>query len=173
MSSEPPGLEEAVAPAAAILLATDGSESAEAATRLAIELARATGDALLVITAWRELHADFGIPISAIFPDVVDIERDHAREVADAVAARAAAAGVPVETIIRHGSPSHEICAAAAERRTRLVVMGTYGWGRMEQLVLGSVSESVLHRAPCPVLIVPDDEEQARRAEHLLRSRRH
>jgi nucleotide-binding universal stress UspA family protein len=152
------------------MLATDGSESAEAATRVAIELAEATGDTLLVVTAWRELRADFGIPITAIFPDAVDIERAHAREVAEDVAARAAAAGVAAETIIRHGSPSREICAAAAERRPRLVIMGTYGWGRVEQMVFGSVSESVLHHAPCPVLVVPPDEERTRRAEHIHRS---
>jgi nucleotide-binding universal stress UspA family protein len=157
--------------AAAILLATDGSESAEAATRLAIELAKTTGDALLVVTVWRELRADFGIPITAIFPDVVDIERDHARDLANDVAARAVAAGVAVETIIRHGAPSREICAVAAERRPRLVVMGTFGWGRVERAVFGSVSESVLHHAPCPVLVVPYDDEQARRAEHIRRSR--
>jgi nucleotide-binding universal stress UspA family protein len=171
-TEEPPPVSEEAASPTAILLATDGSASADAATLLAIDLAKATGDALLVVTAWRELHADFGIPITSIFPDVVDIERDHARDVAHVVAARAAAAGVEVETIIRHGSPSREICAAAAERRPRLIVMGTYGWGRVEQVILGSVSESVLHHAPCPVLIVPGDDERARRIEHLLGPRR-
>jgi nucleotide-binding universal stress UspA family protein len=153
--------------ATAILLATDGSESVEAATRLAIELAKASGNTLLVVTVWRELRADFGIPITTLFPDVVDIEREHAREVADSVAAGAAAAGVVVETIVRHGSPSHEICAVAAERRPRMVVMGTYGWGAVERVLFGSVSESVLHHAPCPVLIVPGDGERARRGEHV------
>jgi nucleotide-binding universal stress UspA family protein len=149
--------------ATAILLATDGSESAEAATRLAIELAKASGDILLVVTVWRELRAGFGIPITAIFPDVVDIEREHAQKVADSVAATATAAGVAVETILRHGSPSREICAVAAERRPRLVVMGTYGWSRVERVLFGSVSESVLHHSPCPVLVVPGDEERTRR----------
>jgi nucleotide-binding universal stress UspA family protein len=135
-------------------------------------LAKETGAALLVVTVWRELRGDFGIPITAIFPDVIDIERDHARDLASEVAARAAADAVKVETIIRHGSPAREICAAAADYRPRLVVMGTYGWGRVEQVLFGSVSESVLHHASCPVLVVPGDEEQARRAEHIRRSRR-
>ena len=130
-----------------------------------------TGDALLVVTVWRELRADFGIPITAIFPDAVDIERDHARDLANDVAARAAAAGVAVETIIRHGSPSREICDAAAEHQPRLVVMRTNGWGRVGQVLFGSVSESVLHHAPCPVLVVPGDEEQASRTEHIRRRR--
>jgi nucleotide-binding universal stress UspA family protein len=153
------------------LLATDGSEPAEAATRIAIELATVTGDALLVVTVWRELQADFGIPITAIFPDAVDIERDHARDLANDVAARAASAGVAVETIIRHGSPSREICAAAAEHQPRLIVMGTNGWGRLGQVLFGSVSENVLHHAPCPVLVVPAHEEQASRTEHIRRRR--
>ena len=147
-----------------IILATDGSESAEAAARIAIEVAKATGDRLLVVTAWRELQGDFGVPLTSVLPDVVDIERDHARQVADRAAAAATAAGVEAEAILRHGSPSHEICAVAGERKPRLIVIGSQGWSAMERAVFGSVSDRVLHHAPCPVLVVPPDDVLARRA---------
>jgi nucleotide-binding universal stress UspA family protein len=146
-----------------ILLATDGSESAEAAARIGIEVAKATGDRLLVVTAWRELQGDFGVPLSPLFPDVAEIERDHAREVAEAAVARAVEAGVEAEAILRHGSPSREICAVARERKPRLIVIGSQGWSAMERAVFGSVSDSVLHHAPCAVLVVPADEVLARR----------
>jgi nucleotide-binding universal stress UspA family protein len=148
-----------------ILLATDGSESAAAASRVAVELAQATGDRLLVVTAWRELRGDFGVPLSSVFPDVADIERNHAGEVAEAAAAVAIAAGVEAEAVLRHGPPSREICAVARERAPRLIVIGSQGWGMVERAVFGSVSESVLHHAPCPVLVVPADDVLARRAD--------
>ena len=51
--------------------------------------------------------------------------------------------------------PASEIVAAAGELPADLVVMGTHGRGGFRRLVLGSVAESVLRTAPCPVLTVP------------------
>jgi len=60
----------------------------------------------------------------------------------------------PVETVVRRGSPADEIVRCAAEGGVGLIVMGSRGWGAMHAVLLGSVSERVLHAAPCPVLIV-------------------
>ena len=117
----------------------------------------------MVVTAWRELRGDFGVPIDSVFPDVKDIERDHALRIAETVAAQAAAHGVEAEVVVRHGSPAREISALARELSPRLIVIGSQGWGAVERAVFGSVSERVLHHAPCPVLVVPSDEALARR----------
>ena len=138
-----------------ILLATDGSESAEAATRMAVELAAATGDRLLVVTVWHELRGDFGMPLSGLFPDLVEIERQHAADVVAGVVAQAERVGVDVETVLRHGVPAREICNVAHEWRPRMIVIGAQGWNAFERAVFGSVSNRVLHRAACPVLVVP------------------
>ncbi len=47
-----------------ILVATDGAEQALPATRVALDLASGTGDTVLFVTAWRELRADFGVPLA-------------------------------------------------------------------------------------------------------------
>jgi nucleotide-binding universal stress UspA family protein len=52
------------------------------------------------------------------------------------------------------GHPADEIVRAAAEADIDLVVVGARGLGRFKRLLLGSVSERVLHRAYCPVLVV-------------------
>lgn len=134
-----------------IVVGTDGSASALAAERFAIELAAARGEPLLFVTAWRELRGDLGLPLRALIPDVVDIERDWAGETVEAAAARAREAGVEVETETRHGKPAHEICSVAREQGARMIVVGSTGWSAIP---LGSVSAEVLHRAPCPVLVV-------------------
>ncbi len=58
-----------------------------------------------------------------------------------------------VETAVRHGSPADEIVRCATESGAGLIVMGSRGWGEMHAVLLGSVSERVLHTATCPVLI--------------------
>jgi nucleotide-binding universal stress UspA family protein len=59
-----------------------------------------------------------------------------------------------VERSIVVGQPAAAIVAAAEERRTDLVVVGARGLGLLGRLVLGSVSDRVVHHAPCPVLVV-------------------
>ncbi len=60
----------------------------------------------------------------------------------------------PAESVVRRGSPADEIVQCAGEHGVGLIVMGSRGWGEMHAVLLGSVSERVLHTAPCPVLIV-------------------
>jgi nucleotide-binding universal stress UspA family protein len=139
-----------------IVVATDGSDTSKAATEVALELARATGDALLFVTVWRELRGDFGLPYATLIaPDVVEIERDWARDTVAAAVADAERAGVPAEGLSRHGRPAHEIVAVARERSARLIVVGSHGFGPVESVLLGSVSAGVLRHASCPVLVVP------------------
>ena len=72
-------------------------------------------------------------------------------------------------TELREGEAWREIRARAAELPADLVVMGTHGRSGFEHLLLGSVSEKVLHRAPCPVLTVCHDEARPWREAALFR----
>ncbi len=141
-----------------IVVGTDGSASAKAAVRAALKLARTSGDRIVFVTAWRELRGDFGLPYDALIPSLglAEIERTWADETLAAAAEDARAAGVEAETVRRHGSPAVEICAVAKERGARLVVVGSQGWGRLEGILVGSVSAGVLAHASCPVLVVPE-----------------
>jgi nucleotide-binding universal stress UspA family protein len=60
-----------------------------------------------------------------------------------------------VDTDLRDGSAVHEILAAAQDFESDVIVLGTHGRGGFERLVLGSVTEKVLRKAPCAVLTVP------------------
>ena len=142
-----------------ILVATDGSSSAQAAVAAALELAQETRDDVCFVTVWREFHGDFGLPYAKLLaPDLADIERDWALETLAAAAAEAERAGIPADTVARHGKPAHEICAVAKERAARMIVVGSSGWGLIEGLLLGSVSSEVLRHARRPVLVVPRPE---------------
>jgi nucleotide-binding universal stress UspA family protein len=140
-----------------ILLATDGSPSADAATREAIDLARAFNAPLVVASVAQTMLPAYGAyyGYTEIAAELSKTEADHVSQTLAAVRERAVAAGVACETVALDGSPAgEEICRFARERGPRLVVVGAHGWGRLGRLLHGSVSTHVLHHAPCPVLVV-------------------
>ena len=139
-----------------ILVGTDGSAPAAAATHFALELAAACGDRVVFVTAWRELRGSWGIPLHHLIPELTDIERDWAASHSAAAADAAKAAGVPAEAVIRHGDAADVICDVAEEVKPRLIVVGSHGWTAVERVFAGSVADKVTHQAPCPVLVVPE-----------------
>ena len=63
-----------------------------------------------------------------------------------------------VDRTVVVGTPHVEIVRLAEERNVDLVVMATHGRGFISHAILGSTTERVLRRAPCPILIVRDTE---------------
>ncbi|HEY2372141.1 MAG TPA: universal stress protein [Gaiellaceae bacterium] len=147
-----------------ILLATDGSASARVATTEAIELAKATGWPLHVLTVWDlPWVPGYGYAPAAYVPvhELCEAEEEHAAEAVDKAVESAAKAGVTVTSSIRKGYAADEICEAAEELGAGLVIMGARGWGAFKRLVFGSVSTGVLHHAKCPVLVVRVEDSEA------------
>ncbi len=136
-----------------ILLATDGSPSAQKATATAIELAKATGWRLRVVSVWRKLVHTYGLPPMLYAENLSEVEREHAGSVLEDTIELVREAGVRATSELRQGDPVEEICAAAGESGAILIVLGAHGWGPLKRLLLGSVSNGVLHAAPCPVLV--------------------
>ncbi len=79
------------------------------------------------------------------------------RVVADAVA-RAADRGVRVEVELGHGRPAQALVDVAARRDARVIVVGSYGEGRVRGALLGSTPYRLLGLADRPVLVVPPGE---------------
>lgn len=67
---------------------------------------------------------------------------------------RLTGAGISNETRIETGNPREVICHVASAIQPNLLVIGSRGLGNLERLMLGSVSDYVVHHAPCPVLVV-------------------
>jgi nucleotide-binding universal stress UspA family protein len=150
---------------ARILLATDGSPSAESATREAVELAQATGWPLTIVTVWHLPVTGFAYEPLVAVPEVEETVRESAVHALDAASAVARAAGIEPDTVLADGVPADEICALAEQRGATLVVVGSHGWGPVRRLLFGSVSSAVLHHAPCPVLVVRGEGPEAGRPE--------
>ena len=142
---------------AKILVATDGSEEADLALQTATDLARYTGSELHLVYA-RSMPTVSGF--SAAEPlgtSAVDEEQasKRAQRFLDDQVERIGAEGGPVaQAHLRWGRPAREIAHLADEIGAGLIVMGSRGLGGMRRALMGSVSDSVLRHAHCPVLIV-------------------
>ena len=142
-----------------IMLATDGSPTAEKATGTAIELAKLLDTELIVVTAWEIPYTTVGLaPAPGASGELAKLSEEEARKVAAQAAARAEEAGVETRSSVLRGITVQEICAAAEKFDPRFLVIGSHGWGVVKRALFGSVSTGVLHRAACPVLVVRGDE---------------
>jgi len=133
-----------------ILCPTDFSPTAAHAFEYAADLARAYDARLVVLHAF--FPAVLGEQTTAYMPDEVRTHRAAARQQLDGL--RPADPAVRVEWLLREAPDVQAILDAAAELKADLIVMGTHGRTGFRRLVLGSVTEEVLRKAPCPVLTV-------------------
>ena len=137
-----------------ILLATDGSPSAEEATREAIELARTLGAPLVVTAVEHVAIVSYGYyGYAEVYAELRKAEQERCATVLDDITARAREAGVDCEAVPLEGPIVEKICELARERHAGMIVIGAHGWGVLRRFVFGSVSTGVLHEAPCPVLV--------------------
>jgi nucleotide-binding universal stress UspA family protein len=100
---------------------------------------------------------DTCVPFVVAPVDLLRVQQEAAVTDLERLAVPIRARGLQVATKVLVGDPSREIEAAAEALPADLIVMGTHGRGGFEHLVMGSVAEKMLRRAPCPVLIVGND----------------
>lgn len=149
-----------------ILLATDGTSHGEEAAK-AIKKFKLDGDDSIHVISVVDMSVPLGLDIyTGYLPDSGEIEK-AAREHADKVIASTvgmltenfADAGVKISSDVLFGSPDSRIVETAEEMSADLIVLGSHGYKRWERLLLGSVSDSVVHHAHCSVLIVRHDRD--------------
>ena len=133
-----------------ILIATDGSKASEAASRLGLEIAKATGDEVVFIAVWAMIRSGFGVPYAQLKDTWLEAEKDRAVEVLAAAQALAETFGLQAETMLVEGSPAYEICRAAEQRDARMIVIGSHGWGGLRGFMYGSVVAAVPEIGPVP-----------------------
>jgi nucleotide-binding universal stress UspA family protein len=136
-----------------IVVGVDTSEGARRALRWAIEEARLRAAQVTVVHAWL-LPTLVSTPFGTVPIDVHGFEEAAAAELDAFLDAELAdVADVTVERQSVAGGPASALIEAAAD--ASLVVVGTRGRGGFAGLLLGSVSQQVIHHAPCPVVVVP------------------
>lgn len=139
-----------------ILLATDGSKEAELAARTAVDLTNATGSELHIV------HVALLPNFAMDGPGTVGYDRglhkkleEESRETLRKLTWRVKVAGAAVAGAhLRMGGVAEEIVDLAEELQVGLIVMGSRGLGGIRRTLMGSVSDSVVRHAHCPVMVV-------------------
>jgi nucleotide-binding universal stress UspA family protein len=136
-----------------ILLATDVSKDAELAAKAAVDLSKRTGAELHVVHAWRPLpHYAYPSLVSEGYQPPYE---EGARKILEAQVGRIEEAGISVaEAHLVTGRPADAILDLGERIGAGLIVVGSRGLGPVKRLLVGSVSESIVHHAKCPVLVV-------------------
>jgi nucleotide-binding universal stress UspA family protein len=149
-----------------ILLATDGTRHSQAALEMLLRFGLNADDSILIVTV-----VDLSLPAAldlhgGSLPDTGTIESDAksaAQQIAEDARVRLAtehpsvASNISIDVLF--GSPERRVVEAAEEFGADLIVIGSHGYSSWERLLLGSVSNSVVHHAPCSVLVARLDEK--------------
>ena len=137
------------APIERILFPTDFSEISMAALGHAERLAANTGAEVLV------LHV-FPLPdvwgSGAATKDANDETKKQLESITPQMA------GVRIRTVAHGGPPGEVICWIAQQHKCDLIVLGTHGRTGLPHLLMGSIAEAIVRRAPCPVVTIRQPE---------------
>jgi nucleotide-binding universal stress UspA family protein len=153
-----------------ILVALDGINSDGSLFKHALDLAKVTGSRLLLVHVLNLADQDY--PDYVIYPAVGAYDptlydevfkrwqeklseyEQHRQEKLRSLASEAEAAGVTTEFMQDIGDPGRMICAVARTWEADLIVVGRRGRSGLQEVLLGSVSNYVMHHAPCSVLTI-------------------
>ncbi|NLW91337.1 MAG: universal stress protein [Syntrophomonadaceae bacterium] len=149
-----------------ILVAYDGGDISMRALDKAIELAKDTPAEIHLISVYGEndiqalrLHGtQYPANANELFhpgsEDYKEAEKNYITLFQVESAERVRQAGIPVHPIVTKGKPHQAIVEHAKKVRACLIVTGTHNQGTAAKLLLGSVADSLIRHAPCPVMVV-------------------
>ena len=137
-----------------IVVAVDGSKTAEAAFKKAIDIALLNEQAKLFIV--HVIDTSSAKMFDVLYQNMYDLMHEHARVLLDSYKLMAEEAGIEeIETVAVKGSPrtilSKDLGTIAD---ADLIVCGKTGVGQIEHILIGSTTEAIVHNAKCDVLIV-------------------
>jgi nucleotide-binding universal stress UspA family protein len=143
-----------------ILVATDGSDDSDAAVDAALDLAHDTTGRLLVLSVVPEASGDAAEGGNGSDTHAEPPPRDEDEEVIEAndltndVVDHAVEWGIEATPLVWEGEPADAIIAAAESEGADVIVIGSSGKSGVGRMLMGSVTDDVIRRAPVPVMVV-------------------
>ena len=136
-----------------VLIGYDGSAHGKKALEYGIDFAMHTGAELTIVTAFPNVPDYLGSPQ---YEEIVTRVTSQAQSTAEMAAEQARACDIEqVRTEVLQGSPAECILSVAETRKCDCIIVGSRGHGTMAGLLLGSVSDKLVHHARIPVMVVP------------------
>jgi nucleotide-binding universal stress UspA family protein len=151
-----------VSPITTVVCPVDGSDLSDRALAFAADLCRSTGAALVVLMVrpyvtmpalWLAAPAATALDTPGAHARALETLRDSVTRVIDPSLAR---------FVVTEGDVVSEIVRVATEEQADAVVVATHGLSGFDRLVLGSVTEKLLRKTPCPLWVVPPSAARSR-----------
>ncbi len=137
-----------------ILVPIDFSDNAASVLDWAAHLAKEHGSRILLLHVYH-LPVEFQQLEGAYLPpDFWSTVKNEAEQQLGRFAEDLRGRGLEVEALVREGYPATVIVEEAESLEADLVVIGTHGLSGLKHMLLGSIAERVVQKAPCPVLTV-------------------
>lgn len=134
-----------------IVVAVDGSQHSQKALDYAKGLAEQCSATLRLVHAFPHISDLLGYDE---YESLVARRENAGQLVLDKARQRLGETSVPVKEELLEGPGAEAILSVAEVRQADLIVMGTHGRSSLQGLLLGSVSQKVIHHAHCPVMVV-------------------
>jgi nucleotide-binding universal stress UspA family protein len=140
-----------------ILVTTDFSETAKKAFGPAEMLARKFGARLVLVCVEPDRLPPIVVEYASTgLNDILAEQRERTKIRLSKTASDEFGPDLEIETLVGDGTPHIEIIRLAEQKKADLVVMATHGHGFISHAILGSTTERVVRRSPCPVFVVRD-----------------
>jgi universal stress protein A len=143
-----------------ILVPLDFSAHSRKALHYAVKLAGQFGSAITLVNVVAPVIYAEGMVLPAAMENLDRVSEEHARTELEKTAAEVREHGGTCETHVLLGHPSDEIVNFAKNHQTDLLLITTHGRTGLQHFLLGSTAERILRHAPCPVMVVRDQEHE-------------
>lgn len=145
-----------------IMIATDGSDFSKYAVEKTCEMVVKPAEAVVrIISVYEHILPMAAEPFAISSEYYQEIEKeiakqteDYAEQAAKDVREHFSGTAIDVSVQVERGAPDRVIIEAAKDWNADLIVVGSHGRGFWGRMMLGSISDSILHHAPCSVLVV-------------------
>jgi nucleotide-binding universal stress UspA family protein len=140
-----------------IVVPVDFSRVTSDVIAVAINVAKMDDDRVLLVHATDIpiVYEPYGLGLSAM-ADAIAVNERYAKRRLRQLATRVAKKFPAIEWDHAKGRPADAILNVVRGRDARFIVIGSHGHGAMYDMFVGSTTQAVLRRAPCPVIVVPD-----------------
>jgi nucleotide-binding universal stress UspA family protein len=137
-----------------IICPIDGTELSEKSLKHAAYLSKVSGAKIVLLHITEKWHRAGHLVTNS--PEWETIHKEWLEEgraiLANAADTLKALGASHVDTMLLEGEASHEIVAAAEEKKADLIIMSTHRYSPIGKLFAGSITDNVTRKAPCPVL---------------------
>ncbi len=147
-----------------ILFPTDFSGSSAVAWKHALLHASKQKAKLVVVHVVHRMPQDYQFLVVAMTPaQIYGALKERAEQKLARLRSEARGKGIKCDAVIRDGQPFVQIIRCARDVKADIIVMGSHGRSGLAQVLIGSVTEKVIRKAPCSVLIVKHPAQKFRK----------